>query len=151
MKCPFCNHHDNKVMDKRESDDLTTTKRRRECLKCSKRFTTFERVELADLIVIKKNNRREQFSRDKLKRGLGIPCEKRPISQEQIERILDEIEAEIRKKKLTEVKSSEIGHLVMKKLKKLDKVAYIRFASVYRDFADLETFQEELQALLKKK
>ena len=137
-------------MDKRETEDEIATRRRRECLRCNKRFTTYERIELADLIVIKKNNRREQFSRDKLKRGLSIQCEKRPISQERIEKLLDEIQADLRKTNKTEIKSSDIGELVMKKLKKIDKVAYIRFASVYRDFADLEQFQKELRELLRK-
>jgi transcriptional repressor NrdR len=126
------------------------TRRRRECLKCEKRFTTYERVEMIDLMIIKKDGKREPYSRDKVKSGLLKACEKRPVSQEKIEQVVDKIEAEIRNQETTEVPSTFIGELVMKKLKTLDKVAYIRFASVYKAFADIDDFKEELNKVLKK-
>lgn len=147
MKCPYCGSTEIKVADKRDSGD-GVIRRRRECLKCRKRFTTYERIETIDLLVIKKDGKREQFDREKLKRGLLRACEKRPIQYEKIEKILDWIESKLRLKKKTEVESREIGELVMRKLEKLDKVAYIRFASVYKDFTDLETFHKELKTLL---
>ena len=138
-------------MDKRETDELVTTRRRRECLKCKKRFTTYERVESIDLIVVKKDGRREEFDRDKLRRGLLRACDKRPVSVEQVDGILDKIESQLRKLKDKEVKSSVIGDKIMSELKKLDQVAYIRFASVYRSFADVTDFQKELRDLIKNK
>ncbi|MFH1849465.1 MAG: transcriptional regulator NrdR [archaeon] len=151
MKCPYCSSTDSKVVDKRETDNDLVTRRRRECLKCSKRFTTYERVELVDLFVVKKDGRREPFDRQKLKSGLLKACEKRPVSQDKIEKTIDHIVATIRKKKNTEVASREIGNMVIRKLHGLDKVAYIRFASVYKDFADLDSFEQELKKLLKKR
>ncbi|MBS3164375.1 transcriptional regulator NrdR [Candidatus Woesearchaeota archaeon] len=148
MRCQFCGHHEQKVVDSREAED--TVRRRRECLKCGKRFTTYERVETSALIVVKKDGRREEFSREKLKGGMRKACEKRPISEEAIEQSVQEIEAELRARPSAEIPSTVIGNLVMKHLRKLDKVAYIRFASVYREFADITTFQEELQKLAKK-
>jgi len=130
--------------------ELEITRRRRECRKCKKRFTTYERVETIGLVVIKKDGRRERFSRDKLLAGVQRACEKRPISQERIERLVEEVERELRNMDTLEVESRRIGELVMRKLKKLDKVAYIRFASVYRSFADIESFENELRALRKK-
>ncbi len=150
MKCPYCFHEETKVVDKRETADLDVTRRRRECLKCKKRFTTYERVESLDLIIIKKDGRREAFDRDKLKRGIIKACEKRPISYEQIENFVDKIEAELRKLKSKEVPSKLIGEKVINGLRKLDKIAYIRFASVYRSFADVTDFQKELKELTKK-
>ncbi|MBI2136384.1 transcriptional repressor NrdR [Candidatus Woesearchaeota archaeon] len=150
MKCPFCSHTETKVVDKRETEEDNVTRRRRECLKCEKRFTTYERVEMSNITIVKKSEKREPFNRDKLKRGLFKACEKRPVNAEQIEIVVNEIEAELRGKDTTEIPSSVIGELVMKKLKKLDKVAYIRFASVYREFTDLESFEKELKNLLKK-
>ncbi len=138
-------------MDKRETDELVTTRRRRECLKCKKRFTTYERVENIDLVVVKKDGRREEFDRDKLRRGLLRACEKRPVSMEQIENVLDKVESQLRKLKDKEVKSSVIGDRIMKELKKIDGVAYIRFASVYRSFADVTDFQKELRDLISKR
>lgn len=138
-------------MDKRETEDSNVTRRRRECLKCKKRFTTYERVETLDLTVVKKNGKRENFDRHKLMTGLLKACEKRSIPREKIEKVADEIEAKLRAHKETEIESSFIGELVMKKLKKLDKVAYIRFASVYREFADLDSFKEEMEKLIKNK
>ena len=150
MKCPYCFHEETKVVDKRETEDLDTTRRRRECLKCEKRFTTYERVESLDLIIIKKDGRRETFDREKLKRGIIKACEKRPVSYEQIETFVDKLEAELRKMKTKEVPSKIIGEKVASGLKKLDKIAYIRFASVYRSFADVTDFQKELKELVKK-
>lgn len=150
MKCPFCGSEESKVTDKRETPDLKVTRRRRECLSCKKRFTTYERVEEIDLVVIKKEGKREMFDRNKLKIGIMKACEKRPVKLEKIEKMLDQIENELRKRKSTEVPSMVIGDFVMRKLKKLDKVAYIRFASVYREFADIQSFQKELKRLLKK-
>ncbi|MBM3200218.1 transcriptional repressor NrdR [Candidatus Woesearchaeota archaeon] len=147
MRCPYCKSTETKVVDKRETQDQKSTRRRRECLKCKKRFTTYERIEQSDLIVIKKDNRREPFSREKLKSGIVKACQKRPVSYESIENVLNEIESQLRKKNKAEVTSKEIGELVMKKLKKLDKVAYIRFASVYREFQDIRSFEKELKSL----
>ncbi len=150
MKCPYCSYAETKVTDKRDSDEVGITRRRRECLKCEKRFTTYERVENLDLVVVKKDGRREQFDRKKLLTGIHKACEKRPVSTEDIEKKVDEIEAEVRKLEGKEISSKEIGELVMRKLKGLDKVAYIRFASVYKEFDDLETFKKELEKLVRK-
>ena len=135
MKCPFCNAHDTKVTDSRDSD-VFETRRRRECEKCGKRFTTYERIEQNPLIVIKKDGRRENFSREKLKAGISRACEKRDVSMEKIEQAIGEIETMLRNEDKTEIPSKLIGELVVRKLKKLDKVAYIRFASIYKDFED---------------
>ncbi len=150
MKCPYCFNDETKVVDKRETDDLDVTRRRRECLKCNKRFTTYERVEGLDLIIIKKDGRRENFDREKLRRGLIKACEKRPVSYEQVNDLMDRLEADLRKLKSKEIPSKLIGEKVMNGLKKLDKIAYIRFASVYRSFADVTDFQKELKDLVKK-
>ncbi|MBW2999603.1 transcriptional regulator NrdR [Candidatus Woesearchaeota archaeon] len=150
MKCPYCSCDETKVVDKRETSDLAVTRRRRECLKCSKRFTTYERAELG-LMIIKKDNTRTDFDREKLKKGIQKACEKRPISPEQIDAIVDKIENDIRNLDTTEVKSSFIGNRVMSRLKSLDKVAYIRFASVYREFGDIESFGKEIEKLSKKR
>jgi len=147
--CPFCAHEVTRVVDKREGASGKTTRRRRECQKCTRRFTTFERVETLDLLVIKKDGKREIFDRIKLRSGIIKACEKRPVSAEDIEKIIDEIEAELRKNNAQEVSSKKIGELVIKKLKKLDEIAYIRFASVYRQFADLSDFERELSKLSK--
>lgn len=145
MKCPYCSHNETKVIDSRESED--TTRRRRECLSCNKRFTTYERPESINIIIIKKDLRREPYDMEKLKRGFIKACEKRPISHEQIDNIIDKIESKLKSLKTTEIKSEIIGEEVMKALKKLDKVAYIRFASVYRDFKDIKEFEKELKGL----
>ncbi|MBR9699703.1 transcriptional repressor NrdR [Candidatus Woesearchaeota archaeon] len=147
MQCPYCPHNETKVNDSRDNED--SVRRRRECLKCHKRFTTYERAEIMDLVVVKKDGRREDFSRNKLIRSLMIPCQKRPIKRAEIERVTDHIELELRKRDNLEVLSTDIGELVMSKLKQLDKVAYIRFASVYREFADVNQFKKELRMLLK--
>ncbi|MFT4343921.1 MAG: transcriptional regulator NrdR [Candidatus Woesearchaeota archaeon] len=151
MKCPFCYHSENKVVDKRPSPDDISIRRRRECLKCGKRFTTYERPEMTTLYVIKKNGDREAFSRQKLLSGLFKACEKRPISSDDIEEMANKIETELRRKDSNEVTSRDVGEKIMKYLKRKDKVAYIRFASVYRDFADLDSFKEELKKLTHKK
>lgn len=142
MICPYCTHNDTKVVDKRDSNGLT--KRRRECLKCGKRFNTHEKVQDALLKVIKKDGRREDFDYNKIRRGITIACEKRPVATEQIESMVRRIEEKLRKKG-KEVESKFIGELVMKELKKADDVAYIRFASVYRNFQDVNDFKREIK------
>lgn len=146
MICPYCANEETKVLETRETTE-TETRRRRECQKCEKRFTTYERVELKPLYVLKKDNKREEFDRAKIMRGLIRSCEKRPVSMEDIERLVDNVEYKIRAMGLEEVKSTKIGTLVMNRLKKIDKISYIRFASVYRDFTDIESFQEEIGKL----
>ncbi len=145
MKCPYCFHEETKVIDSRESED--TTRRRRECLKCEKRFTTYEKVEGLDLFVIKKDRRREPFSVEKLKKGILTACEKRPIPTEKIDLMIHEIEKDLRKKDTNDIPAKEIGEIVMKKLKNLDKIAYIRFASVYKSFEDMDSFKDEIKKL----
>ena len=147
MKCPYCGSFETKVLDKRETDGRSVTRRRRECLSCEKRFTTYERAEVLDLFVIKKDQRREPFNREKLRRNLMKACEKRPISQETIDRLIGEIEQQLIGMRKSEIDSRSIGELVMDILKATDKVAYIRFASVYRDFKDVADFEKELQQL----
>lgn len=151
MKCPFCNHNEDRVIDSRETSDATAIRRRRECSSCNKRFTTYEYVEKTPLMVIKKDSRREPFIREKILSGLRNACQKRPISMEKIEKIVSEVEAEIQKKFDQEVDSRYIGELVMEKLAKLDDVAYVRFASVYRQFKDINQFMRELRDILGKK
>lgn len=150
MKCPYCNFEETQVIDTRETENLEATRRRRECMKCNKRFTTYERVEEADIIVVKKNGKRERFQRQKVLNGIIEACEKREIPLEKIDKLVDEVESDLRKRDSVEVESKVIGEIVMKKLKSLDKVAYIRFASVYREFGDLDRFTEELEKLQKK-
>lgn len=150
MKCPYCASEETDVVDSRDTKDLLAIRRRRECARCEKRFTTYERVEETGMIVIKKDGRREKFDRQKLLNGLLKAFEKRPVGFEKIEEAVDQIERELRKKDTTEIKSTVIGELVMKKLKRLDSIAYIRFASVYREFKDIEDLKKELQSLLKK-
>jgi len=144
MYCPYCKSPETKVVDKRTSEEGKAIRRRRECLKCKKRFTTYERADM-DLIVIKKDGRREKFDRSKLKTGIMKACEKRPISLRIIERLVNEIEAKLRDLHTTEIRSSIIGDIIMKKLKKLDKVAYVRFASYYKDFTDIKSFKKTLK------
>ena len=145
MKCPFCDNKETKVVDKRDSDGMT--RRRRECLKCKKRFTTYEKVETINLVVLKKDNTRERFDKEKLKAGIQKACEKRPIPIEKIEQIVDKIEAQLLLLKRKEIPTSLIGEKVMVELKKLGNIAYIRFASVYRDFKDIEDFKKEIKQL----
>ena len=148
MKCPACGNLESKVLDSRPSSDGTSIRRRRECLLCQKRFTTFETIENMNFVVVKKNGTREIFDRTKLIRGMIRACEKRPVSVKQIENIVNETEMYLQSTMRSEVPSSEIGELVMEKLKDLDEVAYVRFASVYRQFKDINTFMEELKKLL---
>ena len=145
MICPFCSHTKSKVTDKRVSPG--GTRRRRECLKCSKRFTTYEKVAEAEIYIIKKDDTRQKFDLEKIKRGVDRAFEKRPVSKEKIRNISREIEEQLRKKGKKEIKSKLIGEMIMKKIKKLDKVAYVRFASVYRDFKDIEDFMGEIKDL----
>jgi len=149
MKCPYCSHFDTAVLDSRDSEDLATIRRRRECLKCEKRFTTYERIEMIDLVIIKKDGSRENFDRNKLLVGFRRATEKRPVGTEDIENAVDAIERELRRKDTIEIPSKVVGEIVMRKLKGLDKVAYIRFASVYRSFEDVESFKEEIRNLTK--
>lgn len=148
MKCVFCQHVETKVVDKRDID--SETRRRRECLKCGKRFTTSEQFRESPFSIVKKDGRREPFDREKLKRGLLKACEKRPISVEKIEHAAEKIEGELRKLSQKEVKSIVIGDKVMRELKKLDPVAYVRFASVYKEFKNIEDFKKEIQEIKKK-
>jgi len=147
MKCPYCLNKKTKVVDKRDIPELNDIRRRRECLHCGKRFTTYERVDFVKLTVIKKDDKRESFDRGKLLTGVLKACEKRPIPREKVEKLVGEIEAELRNYEELEIPSNVIGKLVMKKLRDLDKVAYIRFASVYREFTDLGSFEKELKKL----
>ncbi|QCX32570.1 transcriptional repressor NrdR [Caloramator sp. E03] len=151
MKCPFCDYEETKVIDSRPTEDNTSIRRRRECLRCQKRFTTYEKVEDIPVFVIKKDGNRESFDKRKILNGILKACEKRPVSILQMESVADEIEKQIYNTMQQEVPSSLIGELVMKKLKELDDVAYVRFASVYRQFKDINTFMEELQKILKEK
>ena len=149
MRCPFCASRETRVLDKRDSEDVALTRRRRECLTCGGRFTTYERPEIATLMVVKKDGRRQPFDRAKLRSSVQTACAKRPISAETIERLVDQIETTLRSRDVLEVSSSVIGDLVVEKLRALDQVAYIRFASVYRAFADISSFEDELRKLLK--
>ena len=147
MRCPVCHSPDTRVLDKRDSADASTTRRRRQCAACLHRFTTYERPEMTALIVVKSDRRRQEFDPNKLRRSLQVACTKRPISAEIIERTVEQIEAEMRARDAAEVPSSVIGDLAMEKLRQLDQVAYIRFASVYRAFADVSSFEDEVKHL----
>lgn len=151
MKCPFCNHPESKVIDSRESKKGLSIRRRRECMACKKRFTTYERIEEIPYMVIKKDGSRQPFDGQKLLRGLLKACEKRPIPVRKLEEIVEEVENKVQEKPDKEIKASEIGQYVMDRLKALDKVAYVRFASVYREFKDVLEFKQELESLLKEK
>ncbi len=148
MKCPFCGFEESKVIDSRPTDEGQRIRRRRECLQCGKRFTTYEIIESLPIIVIKKDKSREAFDRDKLMNGLLRACEKRPVSIDTLDKMIDEIETVLQNSLDREVSSEKIGQLVMEKLKKIDEVAYVRFASVYRQFKDINTFMKELNKLL---
>ena len=150
MKCPFCGYSESKVIDSRPADEGASIRRRRECLSCAKRFTTYEKLETMPLMVIKKDSSRETYDRAKIEAGIIQSCHKRPISTQQINAMIDEIENQIFNMEEKEVETSVIGELVMEKLKALDEVAYVRFASVYREFKDVNTFMEEIGKLLKK-
>ena len=151
MRCPYCGADDSKVIDSRPTEDGEKIRRRRECLSCKKRFTTYEIVETVPLMVIKKDRSREVFDRQKLLNGLVKACEKRPVSLMQLEQIVDHVEQKLFGSLESEVSSKVIGELVMEQLRKVDEVAYVRFASVYRQFKDINTFMEELNTLLKDK
>lgn len=148
MKCPYCSHEETDVIETRDSNNLSVTRRRRNCVKCSKRFTTYERIEQVPLTVIKKDERREAFDREKLKRGILRASGKTTLTVQQIDQIIDEVEKELIGGESTEIKSHLIGELVAKRLKKLDKIAYIRFASVFRRFVDVEDFEREVKKLI---
>ncbi len=150
MKCPFCGYEESKVIDSRPTDEGERIRRRRECLKCAKRFTTYEMIESLPIIVIKKDGSRETFDRQKLLTGMLRACEKRPVSIEMLDRAITDIETVIQNSLDREVSSDKIGELVMEKLKGIDEVAYVRFASVYRQFKDINTFMNELNKLLSK-
>jgi len=147
MKCPYCASLESTVLESRESEDGNVLRRRRECVKCGKRFTTYERVENIDLKVVKKDGRKEDFTREKIIRGINKACEKRPVEAEQIERLVDDIELRLLNRKSTEISSSDIGRMVLTRLKKLDKVAYLRFASVFLEFGSVEEFRKEIREI----
>ena len=151
MKCPFCGHPESKVIDSRPADENASIRRRRECLACGKRFTTYETVESLPIVVIKKDGSRQSFDRQKVLRGMIRACEKRPVSLMQLEQIVDNVEQKVFGPLESEVSSKVIGELVMEQLRKVDEVAYVRFASVYRQFKDINTFMEELNTLIKDK
>lgn len=147
MKCPYCSYPEDKVIDSRPTDEGATIRRRRECLGCQKRYTTYEKVEYMPLMVIKKDKSRQQYNREKLLNGILRACEKRPVSIDQIDNLIDHVESHIYNTLEREVTSTEIGEKVMEELRKLDEVAYVRFASVYRQFKDIDTFMDELQKI----
>jgi transcriptional repressor NrdR len=149
MKCPFCGYNEDRVIDSRPTEENSAIRRRRECLKCMKRFTTYEKVESVPLMVIKKDKTRQAFDREKILNGLLRACEKRPVSVDMLEKLVDEIEAQALNTLKREITSEEIGEMVMARLKEIDEVAYVRFASVYRQFKDINTFMDELKKLLK--
>ena len=149
MRCPYCSYSESKVIDSRPAEEGTTIRRRRECLSCGKRFTTYEIIERLPLLVVKRDGSRQSFDRMKLISGMVKACEKRPVAVDEIERIADEIEQELQSSLEREVASDQIGEMVMDRLKSLDQVAYVRFASVYRQFKDINTFLDELNKLLK--
>jgi len=148
MKCPYCGSMEDKVIDSRTSGEGVNIRRRRECLKCARRFTTYEYVESAPMMVIKRDGTRKKFDRERIKIGIIKACEKRPVSMDKIDQIIESVEKEIQKKADKEVKSTVIGNMVMKELYGLDEVAYVRFASVYRRFKDVSYFMEELQKFM---
>ncbi len=149
MKCPFCGSLDSKVIDSRHIEESNSIKRRRECTACEKRFSTYEKIETMPIMVIKKSGVRQEFDRRKLLTGIRHACEKRPVSLEMMEKVVSEIEMQISNSLMQEVEAEKIGEMVMERLKTIDEVAYVRFASVYRQFKDINTFKEELEKLLK--
>ena len=151
MKCPFCSHENTRVIDSRPAEDNNSIRRRRVCDECGKRFTTYEKIETIPMIIIKKDNNREAYDRAKIEAGVLRACHKRPVSAQQITTLVDEVENEIFNREEREIPSGTIGELVMNKLKDLDAVAYVRFASVYREFKDVNTFMDELKSVLNDK
>lgn len=148
MKCPYCNHPDTRVIDSRPAEDGSAIRRRRSCDECGKRFTTYEKVETIPLIIIKKDNNREQYNRSKIERGIIRACYKRPVSAEAIQKTVERIEIKIFNLEAKEVSSTDVGEIVMDVLKELDEVAYVRFASVYREFKDVNTFMDEIKKMM---
>ena len=148
LKCPFCFFDESKVVDSRSTDDNTTIRRRRECSSCGRRYTTYEKIEDIPILVVKRDSTRENFNKEKIVNGLIIACQKRPVSRKQIEEIAEDIEKKISNKMLTEIESETIGEMVMEKLKEIDELSYVRFASVYRQFKDINTFLEEITRLM---
>ena len=148
LKCPFCFFDESKVVDSRSTDDNTTIRRRRECSSCGRRYTTYEKIEDIPILVVKRDSTRENFNKEKIVNGLIIACQKRPVSRKQIEEIAEDIEKKISNKMLTEIESETIGEMVMEKLKEIDEISYVRFASVYRQFKDINTFLEEITRLM---
>ena len=151
MKCPYCGHPESKVIDSRPADENASIRRRRECLSCARRFTTYETVESLPIVVIKKDGSRQSFDRQRVLRGMIRACEKRPVALAELERIADEIEQELQNSMEREIRTEVIGEKVMERLRKVDQVAYVRFASVYRQFKDIDTFMAELNKLLAEK
>ena len=148
MKCPYCNHPDTRVIDSRPAEDGSAIRRRRSCDECGKRFTTYEKVETIPLIIIKKDDNREQYNRSKIERGIIRACYKRPVSAEAIQKTVERIEIKIFNLEAKEVSSTDVGEIVMDELKELDEVAYVRFASVYREFKDVNTFMDEIKKMM---
>lgn len=148
MKCPYCNHPDTRVIDSRPAEDGSAIRRRRSCDECGKRFTTYEKVETIPLIITKKDNNREQYNRSKIERGIIRACYKRPVSAEAIQKAVERIEIKIFNLEAKEVSSTDVGEIVMDELKELDEVAYVRFASVYREFKDVNTFMDEIKKMM---
>ncbi len=151
MRCPTCDNEESKVVDSRPTDEGRSIRRRRECLGCGNRFTTYEKIEQTPILVIKKDGRREAFDPDKVLRGLLRACEKRPVALHQLERLVNEVNAELHNKMVREIRSEGIGEMVMNRLRELDEVAYVRFASVYRQFKDIKRFMEEIEGLVETK
>ena len=151
MKCPYCGFVESKVIDSRPTDESSSIRRRRECLKCQKRFTTYEKLESISLVVIKKDQSRQQYDRNKVLKGIITACEKRPVSLAEMEKITDDVESELYQSMTREIESTIIGEKVMERLKNLDEVAYVRFASVYKRFENLDTFMKELRELINDK
>lgn len=151
MKCPFCAYEESKVVDSRSTDDAMSIRRRRECLNCGKRYTTYEKIEDIPILIIKKDLTREYFDKSKAINGIMKACQKRPVSRKQIEEIASDIEKYLSNQMITEVKSEYIGELIMDRLKEIDEVSYVRFASVYRQFKDINTFMEEIKKLMSSK
>lgn len=148
MRCPYCGSRETEVIETRDSEDLETIRRRRSCIHCTKRFTTYERIEMVNLTVIKKDGKRTQFNRDKLRTGILKACEKTPVSVDTIDKLITEVERELRNGETVEIESKKIGHMVATRLKTIDKIAYIRFSSVFRRFVDIEDFQKEVLKLV---
>lgn len=151
MKCPICYYLDTKVVDSRVAPDGLSIRRRRECLKCSFRFSTYEEIELLDLVIVKRDGRREAYSREKMTNSMKKACEKRAITEDQFKKVVHSVERDLQRLKTTEITSLQVGQIIMKNLKKLDPVAYIRFASVYESFKDAQEFRKELNKLIKEK